>query len=343
MSEIAIIGIGAANNYGANIEELFKNLELSKEDTILTNRKQINIWEQLSISPRLMKKIDGFSALAIHVCQEILLNKDSSLTKEELRNTGIFIGNVYGGWSYALPYMEQLYRGNEPNYQALSPYIATSWFPTAAQGELSILFQMLGNSKTFSAGNLSSGYSITQGMDEIRMKETEISFAGGSEVIPVELSEKYHIRMQENTVSSAAFLLLQEAEEAIQAGRKVFCYIKDYAYDNSFKDSMNKVLSGLVDRTVDAIISSEVDVKELSAIKDVFLDGQNIKVYDINTYYGKLYGSQVAMQIVLAIYFMRQKSAVQDKNYRVIVNARDSTGVYLSILLTLENEKNSGF
>lgn len=344
MREIAIISIGAANHIGADTEELFKNLELSQDDPInLAKREQIHLWDKLNIPPRLLKKIDRFSALAIHVCHQILSNQEIPMNMEELRSTGIFVGNVYGGWSYALPYMEQLYQNKEENYQALNPYIATSWFPTAVQGEISILYQMLGNSKTFSAGNLSSGYSIIHGMDEIRMGKLDFSFVGGSEVLPVELDEKYHITKKVNAACNAAFLLLQDAGNATLAGRAILCYIKDYAYGDSFTESMNRVLSMSTEKKIDAIISTKTDTEELCAIKAVFLDNEDIKIYDINSYFGNLYGSQVAMQILLAIYIMRQKSSGQNNKRQVIVNAKDSNGTYLSILLASGKEKGVEF
>jgi hypothetical protein len=50
MSEIAIIGIGAVNDRGMDINELYENMELSMDNPkLLKLRKAIPIWEQLRI------------------------------------------------------------------------------------------------------------------------------------------------------------------------------------------------------------------------------------------------------------------------------------------------------
>jgi hypothetical protein len=74
-------------------------------------------------------------------------------------------------------------------------------------------------------------------MDEIKEGGIDFAIAGGSEVLPAKLGEKYHVNTKDAT-ESAAFLLLQDAKRAADSGRSALCYIKNYCYANSCMESI---------------------------------------------------------------------------------------------------------
>jgi 3-oxoacyl-(acyl-carrier-protein) synthase len=115
-------------------------------------------WDHV-VNSRYGRRLDRFSKLALVAAQQCL---DHSPSVDQLANgsknrTGIVIGNNFGGWGYVEPQMEGLYA---EGMDSINPYVATAWFPAAAQGEISIRFGLRGHSKTFSADRLSAGVAL---------------------------------------------------------------------------------------------------------------------------------------------------------------------------------------
>lgn len=89
------------------------------------------------------RRIDRFCSLALLAAAELA----PAVPERDPSRIGVYVANVYAGWNYGEPQLANLV---EIGPAAVHPYLATAWFPAAAQGEISIAFGWHGASKTFS-------------------------------------------------------------------------------------------------------------------------------------------------------------------------------------------------
>ena len=127
------------------------------------------------IRPRLRKKLDRFAQLALLATDQL----KSQFANVERERVGVFIGNDLAGWNYVHAQLEELIETRNPT--AVDPYVATAWFPAAAQGEITIESGIRGQSKTFSAGFLSGGLALECAARQVEGKSVDIAIAGGVE------------------------------------------------------------------------------------------------------------------------------------------------------------------
>lgn len=127
------------------------------------------------LGKRFVKKRDKSTNSVIVAAREIL----SKFENVDFNNTGIILGNALGGWSYVEEQLATLYQ--KKDMTVINPYVATAWFPTASQGELSILNNILGYSKTFCGGELSTAFALKHAYDSIISGKISKAIVGGVE------------------------------------------------------------------------------------------------------------------------------------------------------------------
>ena len=131
-----------------------------------------------SFSPRLLKKIDLFSHLALVASELALKDGQIDLSQFNLKRTGIFMGNAIGGWLFAETELRDLYlEGRE----GVSPFMASAWFPAAPQGQISIFYGIKGYSKTLISDRAGSLMAIAYGARILQEKKLDLVLAGGME------------------------------------------------------------------------------------------------------------------------------------------------------------------
>jgi 3-oxoacyl-(acyl-carrier-protein) synthase len=132
-------------------------------------------------SPRQIKRLDRLVVLASAAMSEALRDADLDLDpgQGEGDRVGIFVGNATGGWAYVEPQLYPLYRDGNPT--AVNPYVATAWFPTAGQGEVSITHGIGGCSRTFCAENLSSAFALRQACWALAEGTLDVAVVCGAE------------------------------------------------------------------------------------------------------------------------------------------------------------------
>lgn len=131
-----------------------------------------------TFSPRLLKKIDLFSHLALVASELALRDASIDLKDFDLKRTGIFMGNAIGGWLFAETELRDLYlQGRE----GISPYMASAWFPAAPQGQISIFYGIKGYSKTVIADRAGSLMAIAYGAKTLERGRLDLVLAGGME------------------------------------------------------------------------------------------------------------------------------------------------------------------
>lgn len=128
-----------------------------------------------AVHPRLRRKIDRFSQIAL-VAASRLERHLADVAKDRI---GIFIGNDLAGWNYVHDQLARMIETGDPT--AINPYVATAWFPAAAQGEITIAYGVLGQSKTFAAGVLSGGVALEYAARMIASSTLDLALAGGVE------------------------------------------------------------------------------------------------------------------------------------------------------------------
>ena len=128
-----------------------------------------------SVRPRLTRKLDRFSQIGLTLMSQL----GGALDSVDRTRAGLLIGNDLGGWGYVEEQLDALIATRQET--AINPYVATAWFPAAAQGEISIAHNMLGYSKTFSSGMLGAGLAIEHAVRRLQDGTLDLALAGGIE------------------------------------------------------------------------------------------------------------------------------------------------------------------
>lgn len=140
---------------------------------------------QLSVFPaRLRKRMDRFCSLSMVAAQralsaaDLLATDGTVRTDTNLERTGVYFANMFGGWEIAEDSMRRLC---QVGYIGVSPYVASAWFPTASQGQISIHWGLRGFSKTIVGDTASGALAVGYAADAIRDGRADIMLAGGAE------------------------------------------------------------------------------------------------------------------------------------------------------------------
>ena len=120
------------------------------------------------------RKLDRFSLLALAAARQAL----SGLTAAEIAECGIVSGTMLAGWSFTEPQLSLLHG---PGLAAMSPYLATAWFPAAPQGEISIHLGLGGYAKTVTTDQCSGAAAIAMAAACVRSGRSPRLLAGGAE------------------------------------------------------------------------------------------------------------------------------------------------------------------
>jgi 3-oxoacyl-[acyl-carrier-protein] synthase II len=130
-----------------------------------------------AFNARLRKRMDRFCQFAMVAARSALAEAGLDATQAS-EATGVYIGNMFAGWQIAEPSMRALC---QVGYAGVSPYIASAWFPTAAQGQISIGWGLHGYSKTVAADTASAAVAFGYAARAIREGRATVVLAGGAE------------------------------------------------------------------------------------------------------------------------------------------------------------------
>ncbi len=155
MKHIAITGLGVVAPPGVGTEAFWKGVKGGKSfvspitafDASLYPSQVAGQVEDLDtgqLSPRLLKKMDKFSVMALIATDLVLKDAEIDIEKQDPYNLGVFLGNALGGWFYAETELRDLYVEGR---QGVSPYMSSAWFPAAPQGQISIYYGIKGYSR----------------------------------------------------------------------------------------------------------------------------------------------------------------------------------------------------
>ncbi len=316
--------------------------------------KEIEAYSQ-SFSPRLLKKIDFFSHLALVASELALKDGDIDLSDFDLKRTGIFMGNAIGGWLFAETELRDLYlEGRE----GVSPFMASAWFPAAPQGQISIFYGIKGYSKTLISDRAGSLMAIAYGARILEHKKLDLVLAGGMEapVSPYALlcCNTYGFLSTKNGKPHAAYrpfdqkrdgfviaegsgiMTLERLDDARRRKAPIYARLCGFktncdGYDRIEMDPEGTFLAkaiedvlqeaGFSKDSVDYICAdgegtANGDISETKAIKKVF--GQRAKEIPVSapkSMFGNLLGAQGSVDVITTVLSMMHDTVCPTINY----------------------------
>ena len=313
------------------------------------------------VSRRQAKKLDRFTLLAIAAVRGAL--RDARLSAAELsRETlGMVIGNSLGGWAFVEPMMYGLYsRGME----SINAYVATAWFPAAAQGEVSIQLGIRGYSKTVSADRVSAGVAVIQAARCLEAGRLEAVLAGGAEAPLTPLVLNAYLQAGggdgEPLGEGAAFLVMEKQAQARARGAREYAEVLGVGHAASLHESMRACLdaAGVAPAGVDAVLVAgpPSEAEEQAALRELFGGRSSLRVTSPRTLYGDTVAASMAMDVASACLCLERQALLPSsaaweeasayhpfqpvvgttwpaRLRKVLVNGRDSEGRGVSILL----------
>lgn len=286
-----------------------------------------------ALPTRLAKKLDAFTQYALIATQSALSDAGLNLDQYNRERCGVFVGNCFGGWRFT---ENELRRLHCEGPRAVSPFQATSWFPAAPQGQITIAHGIRGFSKTYMADRMSSLVSIAAAARLVRSGELDIAIAGGTEStntdfvraalgnIPALNGEGAASVSDFKISEGAVFLVIEEASHAQARGARIYSKIGAFAMrtsacppdrygteSNVLRSAMSQVLGNRQPTFVvpDASGLRRVDASEEAAITAICPDAQVLKP---KRRLGHTFGAEGALDVAVAS-LMLQRQAVLPK------------------------------
>jgi 3-oxoacyl-(acyl-carrier-protein) synthase len=285
------------------------------------------------LSPRLSKKLDSFTRYALVATQRAIEDADLNMAEVDKARCGVFVGNSFGGWRFTEVELRHLHQEGP---RMVSPFQATSWFPAAPQGQITILHQIKGFSKTYMADRASSLVSVGSAAAMVAQRHLDVAIAGGTEstntdFIKAALSpfggygadapwptsippEAYGFLVSEGAV----FLILENRDRAEARGAAIYgevrgcatrnapCPPDHYAADpSSVARAMTAALAGATPDLVlpDACGTAEADGAEVAALAEVCPTAGTLAP---KMKYGHTFGAEGALDIAHACLMFRK-------------------------------------
>ena len=323
--DIVVTGIGVINPCGSTYEafsnQIVKGVPFfSKKDPIpqpcgyITN----GFDSKTNISPRKMRKMDRFTQFSIVAAEEALKQSKITITKDNAHKIGIIIGNSIGGWQFVEPQLYNLYQGN---MDAINSYVATAWFPTAPQGEISIEFGIKGYSKTLSGGSLSGNWAIHHALDLLYSGKLEVVLVGSFEtpltpLVYNEFFETGYISPSGNYIpysnksdgkllgEGGSLLVLEKYDHAKKRSCDPLAFISQPEFSSSFSATYSKInLAYYLEQSDYVLLDGSSDPKlENEELTTIHNNCADLTVYSTpKTLYGDLLSGNATTDIACCI------------------------------------------
>ena len=259
---------------------------------------------------RYAKKIDRAVQLSLYTGENLL--KRITLSNDDKKRAGIMLGNNYASWMYVEDQMYDLYSGNS---YAINPYVATAWFPAAAQGELSIRNRLHGISKTFSQDQLSSAIAIDYAIDMINNHQIDYALTGGHESLLstiIQASMKNCELISDEypaSEGSCSILLSGNTNDSIRAVGKISCIMMGL----SLVDILSKIKQVVpnIDLALLAPINDMEKNKTLIQNESIAIAnfyGQHVPCEIPTQLIGEISGASFAFQVAFGLWMLNNRN-----------------------------------
>lgn len=332
MESIVITGMGVVGPCGDHMEAFWNNVCAKKSGiTVLddTGMSKIRfagrIREPVDLtmfSKRLLNKCDDFSKYALAASYEAV--SQAEITNADPKRIGIFIGNNTGGWNSSYTGLQKLHIEKT----AVSPYMASNWFPAAVQGHLSLAYGFKGYSKTLISDRTSGILALKHAIRAIETGKVDIAVVGGVEapINPwalyfyestgeVSLNGSYSFGKQDGKgyvlAEGAAFLVIEKEKNAVERDApKIYARISHTEFRQCGKESEKEVLA-LYQKLLGAAITQTknpmvfpacVGTKQSDEIERRGLLSRNIEYISLpKLLFGNTVAASALFDIVLAV------------------------------------------
>ena len=264
------------------------------------------------LGKRYVKKIDSAVQLSLFSTESLM--KKINLSPEQKEKTGVFLGNNYAGWAYVENQMYGLYTGED---NAINSYVATAWFPAAAQGELSIRNNLFGISKTFSLDQLSSAVALDFAIDMLHSKKIDYAITGGHEsltspIIISSLAAEGRIGYQYPASEAASSIVITND---IREKNRALGIISHFCQGNSLKEVIENAKSSINHKKIDYCIFPPINLdsidnkillkSELITLHNEYATG--IPVGMPSYFMGEICGASFATQLSIALWVIEKQ------------------------------------
>ena len=187
---VVVTGIGIVNPSGIGKDEFWQNMSAGKSAIKAIARfdptdfptkvagEIRNFKPGKYIPRRLIVKTDRFTHYALAASDLALVDANLDLEAEDSYRVGVWFGNNAGGWDICERGFKELYNDGAT---MVNPWQATAWFPTAAQGYVTIRYGIRGYSKSFVCDRASGASGLYFGVKSIQQGHNDIVLTGGSE------------------------------------------------------------------------------------------------------------------------------------------------------------------
>jgi 3-oxoacyl-[acyl-carrier-protein] synthase II len=261
MSDIVITGVGMLASSGPSAETAWQSMAAGRvslrplSDAAghfcgSTNGGEITGFDATDHVPlRLARKLDPFCQFAVAAAKMAVADSKLDLERADRTRVGVYVANCFGGWRYTDRELRNLHQAG---VRSVSPFQATAWFPTAPQGQITILLGLNGHSKTLDCGRASGLASIGYAARAIQAGRCDVVIAGGSEAVanPFVLTacSSEGVREEDHRISrngryqpfgvardgwligeGAGFVVLERREHAQERGARVYAGVSGFA------------------------------------------------------------------------------------------------------------------
>lgn len=256
------------------------------------------------------RKMDRISLLTMAAVRRALAQ--APLGEAELGRCGMYVGNALAGWGFAEPELETMYRRGP---LAVSPYLATAWFPAAPQGHTTITLGMHGVAKTVTTDRCAGAQAIALAAERIRHGDPRPYLAGGVEAPLTRFVQAAYQGSQlppEYLCEAASFLVL--APVALGAGHVEIGHTITRRATNTSVEAMVEMVAR---RTADGppVCAIVIDahpgrgtLERLELLLDRTFD-RNVERLRPGFFAGDSLAASSALGVVLACELLRQRKA----------------------------------
>jgi len=306
------------------------------------------------IAERLWDKIDDFCRYALAAATHAMQHAGVVPQEEDMTRFGCFVGNTFGGWKFTERELQKLYTDGA---RAVSPYQATSWFPAAVQGQLSLAFGIKGFSKTYMLDRASALLSIICAAEKIADGTLDMALAGGAESTNTLFLREVLSGMKGRTIvagddgneaalavsEGSVFLILESEEHARKQQRRIYGRLCGSGMANypSLPDTCCEDMTTLIKVMEKAALpytpgmiypdlsgNRRADHAERAAIEFLWPEA---KVSHHKAVTGHTFGAEGALEVALACTALSTFPPLP-----VLINSRASGGMCVSLLVQKE-------
>jgi 3-oxoacyl-[acyl-carrier-protein] synthase II len=347
---VVVTGIGIVNPSGIGKDQFWQNMTQGKSaikaiDRFDTTEFPTKVAGAISdfqpgdfIPRRLIVKTDRFTHYALAASDLALADANLDLEAEDSYRVGVWFGNNAGGWDICERGFHELYNDGAT---LVNPWQATAWFPTAAQGYVTIRYGIRGYSKSFVCDRASGASGLYFGVKSIQQGHNDVVLTGGSEAPITRFGMVCYYETGEISAASdpdkayqpfdrersgivlgegSTVLVLESEEHALARGAKIYGEITSGSMTTDIspnegiqlKRAMNIALKGanLSPSDIDVVFAEGCgtqtgDRLESEAISSVFGEtATNVPVTVPKSLFGHLYGASCTTEVACSLMAM---------------------------------------